>query len=338
MHKRLKQILLDVLKVQSESYNVTNMNNFIMNFVNDLGLEVVYDEGNLYITKGIADDYPCMVSHTDTVHKIIKDEHYTIITNDKVAMGYDLGLMQPTGCGGDDKVGIAICLMMLERLDYVKVAFFRDEEVGCVGSYDANLEFFDNTRFVLQCDRRGNSDFVNDIYGTPLQSKSFKRDVKHLLSKYGYKPTDGMLTDVYALKQQGLGVSVANMSCGYYNPHDDNETVVFADVFNCFDLCYEIMTSMNKVYKHKANISTNRTTYGNYNKYNSHNGWDDWYDSGWDYTANKGWVKKDEAEDCMVCDYCTSVVDIKDIVYDDSYDCYLCASCVKDMELDHHHL
>jgi hypothetical protein len=219
--------------------------------------------------------------------------------------------MEPTGCGGDDKVGIAICLQSLLDFDNIKVAFFRDEEVGCIGSYDANLDFFSDCRFVLQCDRRGNGDFINQIYGAPLQSKAFKKDVGGILKRYGYKPTDGMLTDVYALKQLGLKVSVANISCGYYNPHEDDEVVVFEDVYNCYALVSDIICRMTKVYAHEH--KTTRSY-----------GWDDY---GYGTSYYKAYQPPTDIikEGRYLCQCCTNMVDTK--VLNKDYNEWMCADC-----------
>jgi len=52
--------------------------------------------------------------------------------------------------------------------------------------------------------------------------------------KYGYKPAQGLNTDVAALKRNGLEVSCINLSCGYYEPHTDNEYTVVADLCKCY--------------------------------------------------------------------------------------------------------
>jgi hypothetical protein len=313
------------------------MEAFIMNYVKQLGLDCIYDNGNIYVTKGISDSYPCIVSHTDTVHRIIPDDHFTIIANDEFAIGYDRAKMSATGCGGDDKVGIFICLQMLQEFDAIKVAFFADEEVGCVGSYEANVDWFNDTRFVLQCDRRGNADFVNSIYGTSLQSKRFKKAVAPILKQHGYKPTTGMLTDVYALKSIGVNVSVANMSCGYYNPHMDDETIVFADVDNCLQMCRTIFKDMTDVYTHSAPVQSHTTYYGGYNNTNKsssidrYGAWtDDWddYDTPIDKSVNKNdgndidfYSSHEQCESCLEW----GNYEVMDFNYD--YNCYLCKNC-----------
>ena len=325
----MRQLLLNVLNVQSESYDTTEMERFIINDVESLGLEVVYDNGNMYVTKGVA-PYPCIVSHTDTVHKIIPQEDYTIIANDEYAIGFNKAKMEPTGCGGDDKVGIYICLQLLRDMDNIKVAFFRDEEVGCNGSYDANVNFFNDVRFVLQCDRRGNSDFVNEIYGVQLQSKRFKKQSAKIIRKYGYKPASGMLTDVYALAQIGVDVSVANMSCGYYNPHSDDETICFADVDNCLSMCYDLMVQMTDTYHIKREkVYAKPYSYSKpYKSYGS--AWSDW---DWDdYYAPSYKVKPSTDEHCL-CDSCNEVKLVDDVTYSTEFNCYLCPDCSKELQV-----
>ena len=61
----------------------------------------------------------------------------------------------------------------------MKVVFFREEETGCKGSSEAVMSFFDDVRFVIQPDRKGNSDPVSythlDVY---------KRQKLVIFSKY----------------------------------------------------------------------------------------------------------------------------------------------------------
>jgi hypothetical protein len=206
-------------------------------------------DGNIYITKGSADDYPCMVAHMDTVHDIVEDLYPLEI--DGCITGFNRVTMEQTGIGGDDKVGIYITLEMLEKFDVFKCAFFRDEEVGCVGSYDAHMHFFRDCRFVLQCDRKGNSDFITTASGVELSSNSFQEDVLPIIQRYGYNFASGMMTDVMALKENGIKCCVANISCGYYNPHMPNEYVNVYDVENCLEMCQTIISNLTKVYKHK---------------------------------------------------------------------------------------
>ena len=324
----MRQLLINTLSIQSYSGDTKRMEAYILDFIESMGLTAIYDDGNIYVTKGEAETYPCIVSHTDSVHKIIDDGAFTIIANDEYAIGFDRFKMLPSGCGGDDKVGIAICLQALIDFDNIKVAFFRDEEVGCIGSGFADLKWFQDCRFVLQCDRRGNSDFINEIYGTQLQSKQFKKDVRYILTKYGYTPTSGMLTDVYTLKESGLEVSVANISCGYYNPHDDNEIVVFEDVYNCYALVSDIILSMDKTYKHKSRQRGKYNDwYGGYDYgYKSYGG----YKSGYNYSHNT----KAKFQDPFTCQCCCDIVEGAEVTYNREYGEYICKTCNEWLEAE----
>ena len=48
----------------------------------------------------------------------------------------------------------------------MKVAFFVSEEIGCVGSRNADMGFFEDARFVIEPDRRGYEDLIQ-IYHIP---------------------------------------------------------------------------------------------------------------------------------------------------------------------------
>lgn len=111
------------------------------------------------------------------------------------------------------------------------------------------MKFFDDCRFVLQCDRKGNSDFISNIYGNPLCSSQFIKDAS--LGEHGYKEERGMQTDVQTLRQRGLEISCANISCGYYYPHTPHEMTNIADLKKCLTLVEHIVENCREVYTHK---------------------------------------------------------------------------------------
>ena len=69
---------------------------------------------------------------------------------------------------------------------------------------------------------------------------------------FGYKETDGLMTDIEQLKEQGLNVSCVNLSCGYYEPHTDNEYTDKKDLLNCLRFIEHIISNCKKTYRHKA--------------------------------------------------------------------------------------
>ncbi len=69
----------------------------------------------------------------------------------------ETGELCTSGIGGDDKVGVYTCLNALfqEGIESVKVSFFRNEEIGCIGSKAADMKWFEDVNWVCQLDRRG---------------------------------------------------------------------------------------------------------------------------------------------------------------------------------------
>ena len=157
------------------------------------------------------------------------------------------------GLGADDKNGVWICLKCLMKYDNLKVAFFVGEEIGCVGSSKANMDFFKDVRFVIQCDRRGSNDLIASICSTEIASKELIEATGH--EQFGYHLEEGMMTDVLTLKENGLQVSAVNMSCGYYDPHSDHEFTVKRDLLNCLSFVEHIIENCTGVYNHQCDYS-----------------------------------------------------------------------------------
>lgn len=238
------------------------MQTFIWDYAETRGWKIDNDDvGNLYVTKGMAVNYPCVVAHMDTVHSIHKQGYIKAVEvgSDRIT-GINPVTMRQTGIGGDDKCGIYAALESLNHLDYCKAAFFVDEEIGCVGSYRCDIDFFFDTRFILQADRRGNSDFVNDICG-PISSDEFCDAVRPYLTKYNFDFSHGMMTDVEALRNRDVGVSCANISAGYYNPHQDCEYISLKDLANTTNLMLQLFEELHDVYVYKHVYAPRQTAW-----------------------------------------------------------------------------
>ncbi len=249
------ELLKKLYQISSPSGQERAMQKFIIDYCKKLqDVVAVKDKtGNIYITKGEDKTYPCIVAHIDEVHP--KNNNKEIVIHNNVLLGLDRKAMKQTGIGADDKNGIWVALNLLTTQKVLKCAFFVGEEVGCIGSEKANMDFFANTRFVLQCDRRNAADFINNASNVELCDKDFY-DRCHA-SKFGYKPTNGLQTDVVTLKKKGLKVCAANLSCGYYNPHQEAEMTRFDELQNCLALCEHIITTVTEVQTH---IYTPRTS------------------------------------------------------------------------------
>lgn len=59
-----------------------------------------------------------------------------------------------------------------------------------------------------------------------------------------------MMTDVLALKENSLSVSCVNLSCGYYNPHSDEEITVKKDLQKCLSFVEHVIEGCTDVYPH----------------------------------------------------------------------------------------
>ena len=166
--------------------------------------------------------------------------------------------MKRYGIGGDDKVGIYITLSLLQMFENFKAVFFLDEEVGCAGSSQADFTFFDDSSVVLECDRRNITDFVTSISGTKLSDDDLISDIQDILDRYKRVTCSGGITDVGEIADNN-SVQVANMSCGYYDPHTDNEYIKISEVESTKQMCFEIFNrTQNKRYEMDLN---NRTSY-----------------------------------------------------------------------------
>lgn len=243
------ELLKQLYNISSPSRRENAMITFISNKLTEMGVAHTIDKaGNIYATKGKGKTFPCLVAHTDEVHYLHTKGYEVVTMKDEIIVGYDSEKREFQGIGADDKNGIWICLKCLEEYDNLKCAFFVEEEIGCQGSRVADMEFFKDCRFVLQCDRKGNSDIITKINGLKLCSKEFIEALNP--GKYGYKTTEGLSTDVGALKDRKLEISCINISCGYYNPHTKNEFTHIGDLMKCLDLVKHVITDCQQVYPH----------------------------------------------------------------------------------------
>lgn len=268
------ELLKSLYKVFSPSMSEKKMRKFIKDWIrrNVPDAVVSVDKtGNVYVTRGEGETYPCVVAHMDQVQDKHEKDFQTYILGGKI-FGFSRSALLMRGLGADDKNGIWVALKCLQKFDVMKVAFFVGEEVGCVGSSAADMEFFADCRWVVQCDRRNGSDLITEASGTELCSDEFA-DVL-LGAGFGYKKEHGMLTDVMTLKENGLAVSCVNMSCGYYRPHTDEEYTVQSELENCLAFVEWIIENVTDVYPHEH--VERKWGYGGYGG---------WY---------PGWSKEDE--------------------------------------------
>ena len=154
--------LKELLQLQAESYDheaqlkiAKYVVNMYYNLKSDSDPELyIFDDkfGNTYIVKGSSDLYTCVVAHLDQVHDEQKVCYQIHQDGDVIfAIGKSrLGDYKQVGTGSDDLTGVWLCLELLLSQPTLKVVFFLDEEVGCLGSETSEVEFFKDCSFILQ--------------------------------------------------------------------------------------------------------------------------------------------------------------------------------------------
>jgi len=252
-------LLKSVLSVPTKTYDESKMIEFISNWLTTNSIPFWVDQyGNIYATKddGVEKNnyyYPCVVSHTDTVHDIdvinvVEMELMNYQQKPKPGLKAFNDQGNPTGIGGDDKCGIFACMELLKELPNLKAAFFVSEETGCHGSKKADPEFFNNVGFVIQFDAPYNWMVTEYCMGVKLFDKNsefFKgcdvvlNEVFKGKQKYQSHP----YTDVYALKKT-FDFSCINFSIGYYNMHSCEEYVIIEDVLSGIEAGKKIIESL----------------------------------------------------------------------------------------------
>ena len=266
--------LKEVLSVPTKTYKEDRMVEYLTNWLTENNIEFFVDaHKNVYATK--KDDspkdqnfyFPCVVSHTDTVHELdsifiqeqkmknaqdeFKDSLFALNSDGK-----------PTGIGGDDKCGVFACLTLLQELPNLKAAFFVSEETGCHGSHKANTGFFANIGYVIQFDAPENWMITEKCFGQLLfdrNSEFFETCDKVLTEGMDSRLMEYMVhpyTDVYALRKS-FDISCINFSIGYYNYHTRNEYVVIEDVFNGIEMGKKMIQNLgNKLHFKKRKEET----------------------------------------------------------------------------------
>lgn len=239
-------MLRELYSIHSLSGQERKMRNYLKQKIRERKATFTQDfAGNLFITKGEAETYPCVVAHIDQVQHFHPKDFKTIILDDTI-IGWSNKHKKQCGLGADDKNGIFIALNCLERYDNIKVAFFVGEEIGCVGSSQADLSFFKDCRFIIEPDRRGNNDLITTMCGVDVCSTNFIDSFDY--QKFGYRIADGSVTDVLTLIENGVGLSCINLSCGYHHPHTDAEVTVLSELENCQNLVFDIIENCTEVY------------------------------------------------------------------------------------------
>jgi putative aminopeptidase FrvX len=270
--KRLKEIL----SIPSVSGREEMVRKYIADWAMNRNIPNYVDKtGNIYLTKGESEYYPCMVAHMDTVHKIeyegieIVEETYlrtrtdysSVCEGQQVLRGYVKGKPHTndnrTGCGGDDKAGIFLALEIMDKFDTMKCAFFISEEIGCIGSREADPEFFKDVAYTIQHDSPENDTISWYCSGYQLFSSKwakpgvivdeetgeerFEGKIGDLLYNHGVRIfAKHPFTDVSQLTKK-FDFECINLPAAYYQYHTSNECVLIEGIEIAYGLSVSII-------------------------------------------------------------------------------------------------
>lgn len=268
------KLLEKCLKLQAESNNNEQQQaifDAVAKMIPD-NCTITYDTyGNMYIVKGVADIYPCVVAHVDQVHKYCAD--FNVIKTGDVFLAFDPTAGRQVGVGGDDKCGIYLTIRALQDFPACKVVLFKNEEVGCKGSAACNIDFFSDVSFIIQGDRKHNEhDCINHTNGVQTTSSAFEASAKHILAAHGYSFAKGSCTDIGELVCRDVGCCTMNLACGYFGAHTASEIVRVSLLAKCEEFMFAMFHELGHTrWEHKAekwSYSTPFRAGGTWNGYN----------------------------------------------------------------------
>jgi di/tripeptidase len=247
-----KDRLKEVLSIPSVYGEEGLVRDYIQTYAENEGIDYHIDQkGNIYLTKGSekmtkGEYYPCVVAHMDTVHKkhtplVYLNQRLDIVESPYEHSQYESETLTAltarlpetniqTGIGGDDKCGVAVCLEMLDHFHVMKAAFFVEEEIGMMGSKEADEKFFRNVGYAIQFDAPSSNWITEVCSGQRLFDIDFKELITEDLSNNGYTTfSNDPFTDVNQLAKK-FDFSCLNLGCGYYRQHTDSEYVIVEEV------------------------------------------------------------------------------------------------------------
>jgi tripeptide aminopeptidase len=253
-------LLKSILKIPTHTGEEMSLVYFLCEYLEAKSIPYKVDaKGNIMAQKGNADYMPCVVAHTDTVHPLVDDIEIREVLrfNAQSELKKSLSGFVPnsdiqTGCGGDDKAGVFICLELLEHFDNLIVFFPVSEENGCIGTSAVAEEWFINIGYCIQFDSPENNTMSLTLRGHRLfdEKGAFWNRSKEIVLNHGIvKHQHHPYTDVKVIGER-FNISCLNLATGYYNLHTPSEYVVLEDVENAIHLGKKLIESLGlKKYK-----------------------------------------------------------------------------------------
>lgn len=241
-----KKLLKELLRVPTRSTEEVLMIEWLLDYLKTRHhcLAKRDELGNIYVTKGVTDIYPCVCAHTDTVHAranvLIHEEEDKLFATDWAS--------NAVGIGGDDKTGIYICLQLLDQVPALKMAFFVSEEIGCQGAWHCNQDWFKDVGYVIEFDSPCDDiiSFSSDgVQLFPVEGPFYDAALP-CLKKFGAMNWQRHpYTDVSVLKRK-FDFPCLNLPAGYYRMHSAEEYVQMSVVDNSLNLGEALIESLGR--------------------------------------------------------------------------------------------
>ena len=235
-----EELMYKILSIPTYTGKEYHMIEFLMEYIREKGYDGGIDgKGNVYLCKGNLPEgefYPCVSAHMDTVQyeqiPFIEAGHPIPLCTEE-RDGKHIIYAEDFGFGGDDKCGIVIALAIVDKLPACKAVFFVEEEIGCIGSLNAELSWFKDVGYVMAFDSPEGNCASWSCSGECLFDRCFYETYlvelgeKFGLTNYVAHP----YTDVMVLRID-TALNCMNFGAGYYKYHTRGEYCVVEEMDN----------------------------------------------------------------------------------------------------------
>lgn len=214
--KETKEFMVDWLTPYYTKENITNTINYVL------------CRGNIDVA---------VIVHLDTVKEINRQDAKLYYDEKRLTM------FCPGYPGFDDKSGLLILMLLIEKGYFPHIILTTGEEQGGLGSIELIQDYpfcpFEGVKYLLQIDRKGKNEFVT----YDCDNKSFNK----YISSFGWKRKFGTFSDIGFLAP-AWGVAACNVSAAYLNEHTMTETLHI-------NWLYEIVNKIEDMLKNTHKIS-----------------------------------------------------------------------------------
>lgn len=248
--KTLTDTFIDLVSIYAPSGAEEPVQQYILPIL-ERSMDSAYldDYGNVLAQKrfGDGDAVVLLSAHMDSVprtqkDRIIKKRGYRVHAEMKDGSGAILG--------ADDRAGMAIIMESLNNVPEqftgtIKIAFSREEEIGCVGANHIPQSFLSDVNLAIVVDRRGDSDIVVGC-GEAFCSDDTGEYLKSIpeTSIDDWSCVEGGVSDAFVFAN--LGINSVNLSAGYWDEHTDKECAHLKSMMKTVKLIAGVMRTIEQ--------------------------------------------------------------------------------------------